>query len=121
MCVCVAQVFAFVLCWALEGPGFFRAPSRGLGKGAWIWKVLQKGWQWNQKRSQTGRLSKFQAETKRSLGLTWLQKKRKILPKKMPTMGRKKNGGRRTGKKVAKAGMTGGKKKRVNGKHGPKN
>ena len=39
----------------------------------------------------------------------------------MPTMGRKKNGGRRTRKKVAEAGMTGGKKKRVNGKHGPKN
>ena len=35
-------------------------------------------------------------------------------------MSRKMNGGRRTGKKVVKSGMTGGKKKRSNGKHGPK-
>ena len=42
-------------------------------------------------------------------------------PKKDAHHGQKKEWWEEDWKKVAKAGMTGGKKKRVNGKHGPKN
>ena len=81
--------------------------------------VLKKGWQW-QRRSQAGRLPSNPVKTERN-GLTWLQShltSPKTTTKKMVNV--KKNGGKKMGKPLAKAGMPGGKRKKTSGKNGPR-